>query len=109
MLLSGYVTHQLASRTGSPVADDVGKSASDQCSLHLMVCLRVLFQVHLKRIKLVQVAAHYQHLTLMAARRAAAKARSKRHRKDGKEAQQDGQVRAQVLSRALSMSSSFLL
>ena len=38
------------------------------------------------------MAAHYQHLTLLAARRAAAKARSKRHRKDGKDGQ-DGQVR----------------
>jgi len=40
------------------------------------------------------VAAHYQHLTLIAARRAAAKARGKRNKKDGKDSK-DGQVRAQ--------------
>ena len=33
------------------------------------------------------VAAHYQHLTLMAARRAAAKARWKRRKRDGKDGQ----------------------
>jgi len=42
----------------------------------------------------VKVAAHYQHLTLIAARRAAAKARGKRNKKDGKEGK-DGQVRDQ--------------
>lgn len=60
--------------------------------LHRMAAL---FIVERMRSEIVAtVAAHYQHLTLMAARRAAAKARCKRRRKDGKDGH-NGQVRLQ--------------
>ena len=82
-------------RTQIRIEADNGDPDCEQLMLDLHR-MAALFIVERMRSEIVAtVAAHYQHLTLMAARRAAAKARVKRRKKEGKDGQ-DNQVRPAV-------------